>query len=146
VLEQLPATSGPLGERCVSRGVALGDLDNDGAVDIVIANNNGRARLFLNRLGGSGGANHHWLRVRLQSPAGGTHGFQALVRLVTGSGVSLLRHVDPSGSYLSATDPSAHFGLGADQTVRSLTVDWPTGKRSQHPVAGVDRELTIREP
>jgi hypothetical protein len=139
-------TSGPFAEPLVSRGVAFGDVDNDGDVDFVVSNNNGKARLFLNNLSKRGFGNAHWLRIRLQTPSGGMRGLQAVVRLETPSGLKQMRRVDPSGSYLSASDAVAHFGLGSETRVTALVVEWADGSRSRHSVEGIDREVRILKP
>jgi hypothetical protein len=146
VFEPVEAASGPLFEQAVSRGAAFGDLDNDGGVDIVVANNNGPARLYRNRLPSRGSEQAHWLRVRLHSKNGGGRGFQAVVSLETESGEKKIRRVDPGGSYLSASDASAHFGLGSAARVKSLTVAWTDGSKTQVDVNAVDREITVKQP
>ena len=137
--------TGPLAEQTVGRGVAFGDVDNDGDIDFVVANNNGPTRLFLNTLSKRGIDRAHWLRVRLETAAAGRRGFQALMRLETSAGTQI-RRIDPSGSYLCASDPSAHFGLGAETRVRSLSVEWADGSHSTHTVEAIDREIQIRQP
>lgn len=146
VFRSVEAASGPLAEKFVGRGVAFGDIDNDGDVDFVVANNNGPTRLYLNSLSSRGFDRAHWLRVRLQNSKAGLRGFQALVRVETESGLKQIRRVDPAGSYLSASDPSAHFGLGPDTRIRSLNIDWADGSHSAHRVESVDREIRIRQP
>ena len=140
VFAMVPANVGPLAAEEVSRGVAFGDFDNDGAVDMALAINNGRARVYRNTRGGPPA---HWLRVRAHTATGLT-AIGAMVRVETASGLKLTKRIEPSGSYLSSSDPSAHFGLGRDSRVTSLAVEWPDGSRTSHSVAGIDRELVIR--
>jgi hypothetical protein len=125
----------------VSRGAAFGDLDNDGDVDIVVTNNNGKARVLLNE----GTASAHWLTVRLQGGKGNRDGLGAVVRIIRDAGPPLMRRSHTDSSYLSANDPRVHFGLGIDHAVTEITVDWPAGGRESWKSQGVDRVITLRE-
>jgi hypothetical protein len=144
--KEVLALDGPLAERSVGRGVAFGDIDNDGAIDFVVANNNGPARLFLNTLAQRGFDQAHWLRVRLESRDAGLRGYQAVVYLESESGIKQMRRVDPAGSYLSASDAVAHFGLGKDRRIKSLSVVWPDRSKTTHAVDAIDKEIRIRMP
>ena len=126
----------------VSRGAAFGDIDNDGAVDIVIANNNGPARLFLNQ---SRSLNrNHWLLVQLEASRGNRFGMGATVE-VRQRGRKLLRRAHTDSSYLSANDVRVHFGLGEDAKIEELIVKWPDGKRESWDKVQPDRIVTIRQ-
>ncbi|HVH72778.1 MAG TPA: CRTAC1 family protein, partial [Candidatus Dormibacteraeota bacterium] len=98
----------------VSRGAAFGDINNDGAVDIVVTNNNGPVRLLLNQ---SRSLNrNHWLLVRLEAVQGNGFAIGATVE-VRQRGQTLLRRAHTDSSYLSANDVRVHFGLGEDLKV-----------------------------
>jgi len=126
----------------VSRGAAFGDIDNDGAVDIVVTNNNGPARLLLNQ---SRSLNrNHWLLVRLQAKQGNLFGIGAKVE-VRQRGRILVRRVHTDSSYLSANDVRVHFGLGEDPKIESLIVHWPNGQREAWDKMGADRIVQIRQ-
>ena len=84
----------------IGRGVAFGDLDNDGDIDIVVNNNGGAAKLLLNQ----GAAKHHWLQVRLEQGPGNRLAFGAWVGLSRTGHPTLWRRVKTDGSYLSASD------------------------------------------
>ena len=123
----------------VSRGTALGDIDNDGDHDVLITNNNGPARLLLNRVG-----NHNpWLGVHLVDAAGHT---------LTGARVCLERKHAPAiwrtarrdGSYLSASDPRLLFGLGKHAKVLQITVFWPSGSKESWPGPEANQYVTLK--
>ncbi len=99
----------------VSRGLAVGDLDNDGDADLVVVNSNGSARVLRNRAGGRA----HWLGIDLQQPA--------TVEAVLPSGRKLVRRSHVDGSYLSSSDPRILLGLGAEESVTVLRVEWSAG-------------------
>lgn len=126
----------------VSRGAAFGDIDNDGAVDIVVANNNGPVRLLLNQ---SHSLNrNHWLLVRLEASQGNRFAMGAIVE-VRQRGRKLLRRAHTDSSYLSANDIRVHFGLGEDAKIEELIVHWPGGKRESWDKIQADRIVTIRQ-
>ncbi|PYQ49256.1 MAG: hypothetical protein DMF78_18795 [Acidobacteria bacterium] len=141
--EEIASWAGPASERReVSRGVALGDIDNDGNVDVLVTNNNGPVRLYLNQTQPL----RPWLSVRLQGgPGENSAGLGARIGLVRRGRPTLWRRVRTDGSYLSASDPRVHFGLGDDTPVDALLVEWPRGRREAwlHPRART--LLTLRE-
>jgi hypothetical protein len=109
----------------VSRAAAFGDVDNDGDPDIVIANNNGLARLLLNE----NATRHHWLHVKLVGTQDNRQALGAKIIVQAKGHPPLHRRVQTDGSYLSANDPRVHFGLGKVTTIESVTVLWPNGTR-----------------
>jgi enediyne biosynthesis protein E4 len=126
----------------VSRGAAFGDIDNDGAMDIVVTNNNGRVRLLLNQ---NHSLNHnHWLMVRLEANHGNRFGIGATVELQQ-RGRKLVRRVHTDSSYLSASDVRVHFGLGANANIDSLIVRWPDGQREAWDKIRADQIFTVRQ-
>ncbi|HEX9735808.1 MAG TPA: FG-GAP-like repeat-containing protein [Thermoanaerobaculia bacterium] len=109
----------------VSRGVAVGDVDNDGRSDLLLTNNNGPARLLLGRAD-DGNA---WLGLRLLTREDGRDALGARVAAVRGDGSRTpWRRVATDGSYLSAGDPRVLFGLGANPEVAAVRVIWPGGE------------------
>lgn len=119
----------------VSRGAAFGDVDNDGDIDILVSNNDGPARLLRNERGGAG----HWLLVDVQ-PANG-----AVLRLNRSGGPPLVRRARADGSYLSASDPRVHFGLGNATGHESIGITWPDGTVQQLPGGAADRIVRVRQ-
>jgi hypothetical protein len=108
----------------VSRGAAFGDLDQDGDTDVVVANVDGPARVFLDRIADG----RRWLGVRLLTREG-RDALGASVTLERAAGAPLVRTCRSDGSYASANDPRVLFGLGEGAMVRRLVVRWPSGRR-----------------
>lgn len=124
----------------VSRGAAFGDIDNDGDVDIAVANNNGPARLLLNQVG----SRNHWLSVRLEGDgAAPSATYQARVALFRQGRKPLWRRCHTDGSYLSANDSRVLFGLGSLRDVDRVEVHWPDGLCESWSGVGVDRYVTL---
>ena len=109
----------------VSRAAAFGDVDNDGDVDIVIANNNGPARLLLNE----NATRNHWLQLKLVGKQDNRQAIGAKVIVQAKGQPPLHRRVHTDGSYLSANDPRVHFGLGNATAIENVMVTWPNGTR-----------------
>ena len=127
----------------ITRGLAFGDLDNDGDVDLVTNDLANRLRIYRNtEIGPTSKSTRHWLQVR--ALANGRTDIGALVTLRTQHHV-LLRPVLRSYSYLASNDPRAHFGLGQDDQVQSIEIRWSDGSQEVFRVDGVDREIVLRQ-
>ena len=130
----------------VSRGLAAGDVDNDGDTDLVIFNNHGPARLALNAVG----QDRPWLGLRLVGGEGREAGprrdmLGARVTLRRRGAPDLLRRVHADGSYCSAGDPRVLFGLGAGSDLEAVRVRWPDGTVEEWPPPAVGRYTTLTQ-
>lgn len=124
----------------VGRGAATGDIDRDGDLDVVISNNNGPARLYLNQVGGD-----RWVRVTLIGTGANRNGIGARVGLHLGDGTTIWRRMHRDGSYLSSNEASVHFGLGQASAIQSVEVQWPSGAREVFPAPLLGTSVTLRE-
>ncbi|MBL7047768.1 MAG: CRTAC1 family protein [Candidatus Marinimicrobia bacterium] len=106
----------------VGRGVAFGDYDNDGDVDIFVVNNDGSGQLLRN----DGENNNQWLGVSLEGVQSNRQAMGATLRLKVGDQVHL-RQVGAQSSYLSQNSLTEHFGLGAASKADALEIIWPSG-------------------
>ena len=106
----------------VSRGVAAGDFDNDGDVDLLVSNNGGVPQLLRN----DGGNTNHWLEILLIGTKSNRDGVGARVKLIAGD-LAQYDQRKGGGSYQSAPDPRLHFGLGRQTKVDTLEIKWPSG-------------------
>ncbi len=123
----------------ISRGAAFGDIDNDGAVDLVVTTNGGPVRLLMNRAATRNG----WLTVSLEQPGRNRLAFGARVGVERKGQPTLWRRVKTDGSYLSASDARLHFGLGGVARVDGVVVTWPDGPTERWPGAEANRSLRL---
>lgn len=123
------------------RGLAFGDLTNDGKVDVVISVLGQPAEIFRNVSPG----NAHWLTIKTVGTRSNRDGIGAKIRLESASGVQY-NHVTTSVGYASSSDVRVHFGLGQDAVVKSLEVRWPSGVRQELHNIPADQILTVVEP
>jgi hypothetical protein len=127
-------------EERVSRGLATGDIDNDGGLDIVINDLDGGPQILRNELAGRG----HWLIVKLHGKAPNTDAVGAIVTVRTGS-TSQKGLVQSGTSYLSQNDMRQHFGLGSVDNVDLVEVTWPDGTTSRQERVKADQVVQIRQ-
>ncbi len=128
-------------ERWAARGLAIGDLDNDGDLDAVITTNNGSAYVLRN----DGGNRQNWLSLLLVGHRSNRDGIGAEVKLVTRAGPAQHATVTTGGSYLSASDRRVHFGLGQERSA-DIEVRWPSGIVQKIAKVAANQQLTIEEP
>jgi hypothetical protein len=124
----------------VARGLVRGDVDGDGAQDLLVTAIGGRARLYKNVAPKRG----HWLAVRALDPARKRDAYGAVVR-VRAAGRHHVAWLHPAESYLCSSEPVAHFGLGKANEVESVEVLWPDGKYEAFPGGAADRRVTVRK-
>jgi hypothetical protein len=127
-------------ERWVGRGLATGDLNNDGKIDVVIASNNGPAWILLNETPGA----NHWITLDLEGVKSNRDAIGANIKISTKGG-SQFATVTTGGSYQSSSDRRVHFGLGSESTVQRIEVHWPSGITQVLTNILADRKVRIRE-
>ena len=123
-LDQTKSIGGDLLEPAVGRGAAFGDIDNDGDIDIAISNNNGKANLLSNE----GKPKGHWIGFQLEGKTCNREAIGSKLKITTDSGIQVA-WVNPAASYLSSNDPRVLFGLGPDEMVTSLEIQWPGSRK-----------------
>ena len=128
-------------EPWVGRGMAVGDLDNDGRLDAVVTTNGGPAHLLHNETPGS----NHWLTIALTGHTSNRDGIGAEIKLTTSHG-SQYETVSTAGSYLSSNDKRAHFGLGPEAVAKSVEIRWPSGILQRLENVAADQVLKVEEP
>ncbi len=134
-----PGDDDPLARPLVGRGLAAGDLDCDGRLDLVITQNGGPA-LVLRNTGGGG----HWLRIRPQGTASNRNGYGLRVEVYARSG-RMVRYLASGRSYLSASEPVLHIGLGDVERVDRIDLFWPSGRRQVFLDVAADQVLEVVE-
>ncbi len=123
------------------RGAAFGDLDGDGRVDAVVTRIGG-APLLLRNVAGAG---NHWLGLRLTGSRSNRDAIGARVHISTNSGEQW-NHVTTAVGYASSSDRAVHFGLGKDESVRSIEIIWPSGISQRLKDVRADRYVDVVEP
>ena len=122
-----------------SRAVAVGDVDNDGGLDLLVANRDASPYLLLNRVPDRG----NWIRFRLLATSG-IDAYGAVVSAMV-DGERRSREVNPEGSYLASSDPRPHFGLGAATGVGDVRVRWVSGTVESFGDFASGQTVTLRE-
>jgi enediyne biosynthesis protein E4 len=141
--EDVSSAAGPDFQKLAPhRGVAFGDVDNDGRVDMVVSMLGGPVKLFHNTSPGS----HHWILLKLTGTRSNRMGIGAQARVTTEDGRSQWNEATTAVGYASSSDIRIPFGLGANKRIKEIEIRWPSGiKQLLHDV-DVDRIVTIQEP
>jgi hypothetical protein len=124
-----------------ARGMAIGDIDNDGRVDAVVTTNDGPAYILHNE----GTSANHWLSLLLIGHKSNRDAIGAEVKLVTAK-QSQYAIVTTASSYLSSSDKRLHFGLGPEVTAKEIEIRWPSGIVQTLRNVAADQLLKIEEP
>jgi enediyne biosynthesis protein E4 len=124
----------------VGRGAAFGDFDEDGDQDVVISVSDGEPVVFRN----DQNSENHWLRIVLEGVGSNKDGIGAIVELEIGGRV-LSQCMMPTRSYLSQCEKTVTFGLGSGDSVDSIAVAWPGGKREVFAVSRIDQTILLRQ-
>ena len=142
-LENVSEQAGPVfGEDFAARGMAIGDFDNDGSVDVLVAVNNGAPILLKNEAA----AGNHWLGIRLAGRKANPDAIGARITWESGD-LKRSRLKVGGGSYLSSHDPREVLGIGARTKIDRLEIRWPqpSGRVETFTDVPVDKYITIIE-
>ena len=124
------------------RGVAFGDIDNDGRMDAVVTLLGGNVKLFHN----ISETSNHWILLKLVGTKSNRMGIGAQIRITTEDGHSQWNHVTTAVGYASSSDSRVHFGLGSNRRIVELNIRWPSGIKQILRNVAVDSILTVAEP
>ena len=128
-------------EAWAGRGLATGDIDNDGRIDAVVSTNEGPAHLIHNETK----TDNHWLTLKLVGHKSNRDAIGAVVKIATVKGAQYAT-VTTASSYLSSSDKRVHFGLGAETVVRTIEIRWPSGVRQSLKEVRADQVTQVDEP
>ncbi len=122
----------------VGRGMAVGDFNRDGLLDVLVANEDGSPMLLCN----NSQLNNNWISVRCRHKQPLTDAIGARLRISMGNGIRV-GEMRASGTYLSTDSPWVHFGLGRRTNVERLTIEWPNGRQTEHRNLPANRRYAI---
>ena len=125
----------------VGRGLAIGDIDNDGRLDAVVTSNDGALYVLHN----ASQTQNHWLTLELVGHQSNRDAIGAEVKVVTAKG-SQWATVTTAGSYLSSSDKRVHFGLGSEKAAEQIEILWPNGIHQTLKDVRGDQILQVQEP
>ena len=135
------ASGGVFHEAWAARGLATGDLDNDGRIDAVVSTNDGPAHVIRNETK----TENHWLTLKLVGHRSNRDAIGAVVKIVTPKG-SQYATVSTASSYLSSSDKRVHFGLGSETVAGAVEIHWPSGINQVLKDVHADQIRQVDEP
>ena len=124
------------------RGVAFGDIDNDGRVDAVVTVLNGQVKYFHNVTGNR----NHWILLKLVGTKSNRMAVGAQIRITAEDDLKQYNQVTTACGYAGASDSRVHFGLGASKIIKEIDIKWPSRIHQVLRDIPVDQILTIKEP
>ncbi len=128
-------------DKFVGRGSAVGDFDNDGDLDLLVANLNARPRLLRN----DGGNKKNWIMIHLIGTKSNRDAIGSRIRLTAGN-ITQTKWRSGNSGYLSQSDYRMHFGIGDNTYIDKIEVRWPTGKIQILEKIKANQVLTVKEP
>jgi hypothetical protein len=128
-------------QRWAARGLAIGDINNDGKVDVVISTNNGPPHALLNQTRNA----NHWLTLKLMGVRSNRDGIGATILLKSAGGLQY-ETITTGGSYCSSSDARAHFGLGQAKQADEIEIRWPSGTVQHLTNVTADQIVRVKEP
>lgn len=140
--QNVTAEAGPdLQKPSAHRGLAIGDLDNDGRMDAVVTTLNGPAKVFHNTTRNG----NHWILLKLTGTKSNRMGIGAKVRLTTAYGLTQYNHLTTSTGYACSSDSRVHFGLSGAASAKEIEITWPSGIRQVLKDVAADRIVPVTE-
>ena len=140
-VDLVPLLGGELAKPRLGRGMASGDFDNDGRMDLLVVDLEGHPLLLHNETP----AHNHWITLDLRAAqAGNRFAYGAQVRATAG-GTIFVGQVSPASAYLSSSDPRIHFGLGTHVRLDRVAIRWPDGSRQELLNVPADAVWRVRQ-
>ncbi len=124
------------------RGVAFGDIDNDGRMDMIVSVLAGPLK-YLHNVGAAGS---HWISLKLVGTKSNRMGLGGQVHVITADGQNQWNEATTAVGYASSSDPRVHFGLGSNSKISEIEIRWPSGIRQVLKDVATDQVLSVKEP